>query len=46
LKQSLLKQAFEGKLLTEEESEATRKEPDWEPADKLFERIKQSKSGH
>lgn len=40
LRQSILKQAFEGKLLKEEELEACRKEPDWEPAEKLLERIK------
>ncbi|QNR25513.1 restriction endonuclease subunit S [Croceimicrobium hydrocarbonivorans] len=40
LRQSILKQAFEGKLLSEEELEACRKEPDWEPAEKLLERIK------
>ncbi|WP_143189553.1 restriction endonuclease subunit S domain-containing protein [Algoriphagus hitonicola] len=40
LRQSILKQAFEGKLLTEAELEACRKEADWEPAEKLLERIK------
>ncbi|WP_161629762.1 MULTISPECIES: restriction endonuclease subunit S [Rhodonellum] len=40
LRQSILKKAFEGKLLTEAELEACRKEADWEPAEKLFERIK------
>lgn len=39
LKQSLLKQAFEGKLLTEEELEQTRQASDWEPAERLLERI-------
>ena len=43
LRQSILKQAFEGKLLSEEELEACRKEPDWEPAEKLLERIKNRK---
>jgi len=43
LRQSILKKAFEGKLLSEEELEACRKEPDWEPAEKLLERIKKSK---
>ena len=40
LRQSILKKAFEGKLLTEQELEACRQEPDWEPADKLLEQIK------
>ncbi|WP_339675626.1 restriction endonuclease subunit S [Cyclobacterium marinum] len=44
LKQSILKQAFEGKLLMEAELEACRKEADWEPAEKLLERIKKEKS--
>lgn len=44
LKQSLLKQAFEGKLLSEEELAATLLEPDWEPAEKLLARIKAEKS--
>jgi type I restriction enzyme S subunit len=44
LKQSLLKQAFEGKLLTELELEQTRQAPDWEPAEKLLKRIKSPKS--
>lgn len=43
LRQSILKKAFEGKLLTEQELEACRKEPDWEPAEKLLERIKAEK---
>lgn len=43
LRQSILKQAFEGKLLTEGELEACRKEADWEPAEKLLERIKGDK---
>ena len=40
LRQSILKKAFEGKLLSEAELEACRKEADWEPAEKLLERIK------
>ena len=40
LRQSILKKAFEGKLLTEQELEACRQQPDWEPAEKLLERIK------
>jgi type I restriction enzyme S subunit len=43
LRQSILKQAFEGKLLSEDELEACRREPDWEPAEKLLERIKNEK---
>lgn len=42
LRQSILKQAFEGKLLSEAELEACKNEPDWEPAEKLLERIKQN----
>lgn len=40
LRQSILRMAFEGKLLTKQELEACHQEPDWEPADKLLERIK------
>jgi len=40
LRQSILKRAFEGKLLSEEELEFCKKEPDWEPADNLLEKIK------
>ncbi len=43
LRQSILKKAFEGKLLSEAELEACRKAPDWEPAEKLLERIKNEK---
>jgi type I restriction enzyme S subunit len=43
LRQSILKQAFEGKLLSQAELDACRQEPDWEPAEKLLERIKQEK---
>jgi type I restriction enzyme S subunit len=43
LRQSILKQAFEGKLLSETELEACRREPDWQHAEKLLERIKKSK---
>ncbi|MDM8557409.1 restriction endonuclease subunit S [Candidatus Parabeggiatoa sp. HSG14] len=43
LRQSILKKAFEGKLLNATELEACRQEPDWEPADKLLARIKQSR---
>ena len=40
LRQSILKKAFEGKLLNEQEQQACGQEPDWEPAEKLLERIK------
>lgn len=40
LRQSILKKAFEGRLLTEAELEACRKEEDWCPAEELLERIK------
>lgn len=40
LRQSILKKAFEGKLLSPQELEETRRSPDWEPAEKLLERIK------
>lgn len=43
LRQSILKKAFSGQLLTETELEETRKAPDWEPAEKLLERIKAEK---
>ncbi len=43
LRQSILKKAFEGKLLSEAEREALKNEPDWEPAEKLLERIKVEK---
>jgi len=43
LRQSILKQAFEGKLLSEKELEACKAAPDWEPAEKLLERIKSGK---
>jgi type I restriction enzyme S subunit len=39
LRQSILKKAFEGRLLSETELEKVRAEPDWEPAEKLLERI-------
>ncbi|MEA2074331.1 MAG: restriction endonuclease subunit S [Euryarchaeota archaeon] len=43
LRQSILKRAFEGKLLSEKELEEVRNAPDWEPADELLERIKVEK---
>jgi type I restriction enzyme S subunit len=45
LRQSILKKAFEGKLLSQAELAACRREPDWEPAAKLLERIQKDKSG-
>ncbi|CAD6493676.1 MAG: hypothetical protein FFODKBPE_00545 [Candidatus Argoarchaeum ethanivorans] len=41
---SILKKAFEGKLLNEKELEIARNAPDWEPAEKLLERIKTEKT--
>ncbi len=43
LRQSILKKAFEGKLLSEAEREALKNNPEWEPAEKLLERIKAEK---
>ncbi|MGB5686154.1 MAG: restriction endonuclease subunit S, partial [Candidatus Electrothrix sp.] len=43
LRQSILKKAFAGKLLTNTELQTCRQEPDWEPAAKLLERIKHDK---
>ncbi len=40
LRQSILKKAFNGELLSAAELEACRNEPDWEPAEKLLERKK------
>ncbi|MDF7824703.1 restriction endonuclease subunit S [Pontiellaceae bacterium B12227] len=40
LRQSILKKAFEGRLLSAAELEACRAEPDWEPASVLLEKIK------
>lgn len=44
LRQSILKKAFEGKLLNEKELEEARNAPDWEPAEKLLEGIKAEKT--
>jgi type I restriction enzyme, S subunit len=44
LRQSILKKAFEGKLLTKAEVEACRNEADWEPAEKLLARIERSRN--
>ena len=43
LRQSILKKAFEGKLLTEAEIEKCKQEEDYEPASVLLERIKKEK---
>jgi type I restriction enzyme, S subunit len=44
LRQSILKKAFEGKLLNEKELAEVRKAEDWEPAEVLLERIKAEKT--
>lgn len=44
LRQSILKKAFEGKLLSQNELQTCRQQPDWEPAAKLLERVKNQKS--
>lgn len=44
LRQSILKKAFEGKLLNEMELEAVRQDPTWEPAEKLLERTRTEKA--
>lgn len=43
LRQSILKKAFEGTLLTKEEIEKCKAEPDYEPATFLLERIRKEK---
>lgn len=43
LRQSILKKAFEGKLLTDKEVEQCRQHPDYEPASVLLEKIKAEK---
>nr|VFJ55952.1 MAG: type I restriction enzyme, S subunit [Candidatus Kentron sp. DK]VFJ60111.1 MAG: type I restriction enzyme, S subunit [Candidatus Kentron sp. DK] len=43
LRQSILKKAFQGRLLTEAELADCRAEPDWEPADRLLEKIQAEK---
>ncbi|MDA0525729.1 restriction endonuclease subunit S [Methanococcoides alaskense] len=43
LRQSILKKAFEGKLLNERELEEVRNAPDWEPAEALLEKIRVEK---
>ena len=44
LRQSILKKAFAGELLTEKELQACKQEPDWEPAEVLLKRIKAEKA--
>ena len=44
LRQSILKKAFEGQLLTETELATCRAESDWEPAQQLLVRIHSEKS--
>lgn len=44
LRHSILKKAFEGELLSNEELEACRNESDWEPAEKLLKRIKDERN--
>jgi type I restriction enzyme, S subunit len=46
LRQSILKKAFEGKLLNERELAEVRRAEDWEPAEVLLERIKAEKAGY
>ena len=43
LRQSILKKAFEGKLLTEAEIEQCKKEADYEPASELLKKITNEK---
>lgn len=45
LRQSILKKAFEGKLLSKEELEACKQEEDWEPAEGLLKRIQEANKG-
>lgn len=44
LRQSILKKAFEGKLLSDRELQEVRSAPDWEPAEKLLARIQAEKA--
>lgn len=44
LRQSILRKAFEGKLLNEKELAEVRRAEDWEPAEVLLERIKAEKA--
>lgn len=43
LRQSILKKAFEGKLLSEAELQACRNDPNWEPASVLLDRIRKER---
>jgi type I restriction enzyme S subunit len=43
LRQSILKKAFEGKLLSKAEIELCKKEADYEPANELLKKIKAEK---
>lgn len=45
LRQSILKKAFEGKLLSNEKLEDCARKSDWEPSTDLLKRIKQDKKG-
>ena len=44
LRQSILKKAFEGRLLNDKELEAVRQDPTWESAERLLERIRSDKA--
>jgi type I restriction enzyme S subunit len=44
LRQSILKKAFKGRLLSEQELAEVRSDPEWEPASVLFDRIKAQKA--
>jgi type I restriction enzyme S subunit len=44
LRQSILKKAFEGKLLSQDELQNCHQQTDWEPAAKLLERVKNKKN--
>jgi len=43
MRQSILKKAFDGGLLSKAELRECREQPDWEPAEKLLQRIKANK---
>ncbi|KXS46777.1 MULTISPECIES: restriction endonuclease subunit S [Methanohalophilus] len=45
LRQSILKKAFEGKLLNQQELEEVHNAPDWEPAEVLLEKVQAEKAG-
>ncbi len=46
LRQSILKKAFEGKLLSERELAEVRRAEDWEPAEVLLERVRAERAGN